>query len=181
MKLDIQARLQLNEILDGHAMVSSLRLDLPSERARAVVKFSPIAVPKMEQHCRILQFSDLRRVAIFTYGEKLPEELANIRTPSAKFMEFVSPLFDDRDFRQSDSCFGNPVPDGEPTWDYSLNPDLDEATCTAFCKVRGFEFAQSRAWALALWFGEIAVDRPMGDPCTVSEFIEEYSFLLRTD
>ena len=31
---------------------------------------------------------------------------------------------------------------------------------------------------MPLWFGEIAVDRPMDDPYSVTEFIEEYSFLL---
>ncbi len=181
MKLDIQDRLHLNEILESHAVASTIRLDLQNQQARVVLKFLPEAVSKADQHCRILHFTDLRRVSIFTYEEELPEELTNIDVPSAKFMQFVSVLFDDQEIRQWDCFAGNSFFNEQPTWDYSLNDELDETTCAAFSKERGFEFGRSRPWAMPLWFGEMAVDRPMGDPCSVTEFIKEYSFLLERE
>jgi hypothetical protein len=78
MTLDERTRSRLNEILEGHSMVSTIRLDLSNKQARVVLKFLPDSVPQMEQHCRILQFFDLRRVSVFTYDEKLPEELAAV-------------------------------------------------------------------------------------------------------
>jgi hypothetical protein len=181
MKLDIHDRLRLNEILDGNSMVSSIRLDLQAAQARVVLKFLPDAVSKADQHCRILQFTDLRRVSIFTYEEELPQELSNIDAPSAGFMQFASVLFDDQQIRQWDCFASASFFNEQPTWDYSLNEELEETTCAAFFKERGFEFGRSRPWAMPLWFGELSVDRPMGDPCSVTEFIEEYSFLLEQD
>ncbi len=178
MNLDLQARLDLNEILDSHAVVSTIRLDLQSMQARVVLKFLPEAVSKADQHCRILHFTDLRRVAIFTYEEELPQELTSIDSPSAEFMQFVSVLFDDQPIRHWDCFAGSSYFNEQPTWDYSLNDELGDTACAAFSKERGFEFGRCRPWAMPLWFGEMAVDRPMGDPCSIAEFIEEYSFLL---
>ena len=140
MKLAIQDRLHLNEILESHAVVSTIRLDLQNQQARVVLKFLPNAVSKNEQHCRILHLTELRRVAIFTYEEQLPPELTNIDTPSAKFLQFVSVLFDDQQIRHWD-CFASPsFFNKQPTWDYLLNEDLDDTMCAAFSKERGFEF-----------------------------------------
>ncbi len=178
MNLDIHDRLRLNEILDGNSMVSSIRLDMQAAQARIVLKFLPHAVSKADQHCRILHITDLRRVSIFTYEEELPQELSNIDAPSASFMQFASVLFDDQQICQWDCFASASFFDEQPKWDYSLNKELEGTTCAAFAKERGLEFGRSRPWAMPLWFGELSVDRPMGDPCSVTEFIEEYSFLL---
>jgi hypothetical protein len=41
----------------------------------------------------------------------------------------------------------------QPTWDYSLNEQLEETLVPRSSKERGFEFGRSRPWAMPLWFG----------------------------
>lgn len=179
--MDIQDRLRLNEILDANSMVSSIRLDLQAAQARVVLKFLPNAVSKADQHCRILQLTGLRRVSIFTYEEVLPPELSSVDAPSASFMQFASALFDNQQIRHWDCFVSDSFFKEQPTWDYALNEELEGTTCAAFCKERGIEFGRSRPWAMPLWFGGISIDRPMGEPCSATEFIDEYSLLLEQD
>lgn len=178
MQLDERDRTRLNQILEGHAVVSSVRLDLSGHQARVVMKFLPDAVPRLEQHCRILQFTDLRRVSIFTFEEALPDELAEVESPSAGFMEFMSAVFDGQPIREWECFRRDCFLHERPTWDYAPTGEPAETTCAVFSKDRGPEFGRSRPWAMALWSGGLSVDRPMGAPCTLGEFIEEYSFLV---
>jgi hypothetical protein len=93
-------------------------------------------------------------------------------------MEFIAVLFENQPVYEWDCFPEDSLPSKSPTWDYSLSEDLAETHGVAFFKEWGFEFRGTRAWVIQLWFGELTVDQPMGDRCSVAEFIEEYSFLL---